>query len=431
MSKDLSASEAARILGVSLATLYSYVSRGMLTPSGALADRSKRYPHDEVLRLAARKADGKRGGHKVAAAMNWGTPVLETRISGIADGRLHYRGHDVLALADGATLEQVACLLWDDGGIDYFAAADANAADAAGTRAPRNAAAHASFAADAAAANSPYTADAAAVNSPFTAGVAAAIDSTRAMPPLEAAMCMLPVCAQSLSASNDFIAGAALMRMLAALLLKRAPSTQPLHLQVAQAWQADAAQTEWIRAALVLLADHELNASAFTVRCVASTGAGQAATLSAGLAALSGPQHGAGSTLIRAMLETALASHSIEAGIAAWFDGRDPSVVGFSHPLYPQGDPRGACLLERMSAWPQASAVLAIGERVATRLGMPANADFALAAMSVVCDWPPAAGEILFALARSAGWIAHAAEQIANGSMIRPRARYVGTYQVT
>lgn len=425
MSKDFSASEAARILGVSLATLYSYVSRGMLTPSGALADRSKRYPHDEVLRLAARKADGKRGGHKVAAAMNWGTPVLETRISGIADGRLHYRGHDVLALADGATLEQVACLLWDDSGIDYFAAAEAAgmctppAADAFGMCAPP------------AAAHAPFAADAGPANSPFTAGVATAIDSTRSMPPLEAAMCMLPVCAQSLTARNDFVAGAALMRMLAALLLKRAPSTQPLHLQVAQAWQADAAQTDWIRAALVLLADHELNASAFTVRCVASTGAGQAATLSAGLAALSGPQHGAGSTLIRTMLETALAADSIEAGIDAWFDGRDPSVVGFSHPLYPQGDPRGACLLERMSAWPQASAVLAIGERVAARLGMPANADFALAAMTVVCGWPPAAGEILFALARSAGWIAHAAEQIANGSMIRPRARYVGTYQVT
>lgn len=392
MNKDLSASEAARILGVSLATLYSYVSRGMLTPSGAQADRRKRYPRDEVLRLAVRKADGKRGGHKVAAAMNWGTPVLETRISGIAGGRLHYRGHDVLALAGGATLERVACLLWDDSGIDYFAADAAHA--------------------------------------PFVADVAAAIDGTRSMPPLEAAMCMLPVCARSLPARDGFVAGAALMRMLAALLLKRAPSTQPLHLQVARAWRADAAQTDWIRAALVLLADHELNASAFTVRCVASTGAGQAATLGAGLAALSGPQHGAGSTVIRAMLEAALVADCVEDGIAPWLDGRDASVIGFSHPLYPQGDPRGACLLARMAAWPQAGAVLAIGERVAARLDMPANADFALAAMSVVCGWPPAAGEILFALARSAGWIAHAAEQIANGGVIRPRARYVGNYQL-
>ncbi|MES2164495.1 MAG: citrate synthase family protein [Pseudomonadota bacterium] len=392
MNKDLSASEAARILGVSLATLYSYVSRGMLTPSGAQAGRRKRYPHDEVLRLAARKADGKRGGHKVAAAMNWGTPVLETRISRIADGLLHYRGHDVLTLAATATLEQVACLLWDDGGYDYFAAGQA-------------------------------------------APPASALASIAAMPPLEAAMCMLPVHAQAVPAQADdargrFIAGATLMRLLAGLLLKRAPDVAPLHLQVARAWQADAAQTDWIRAALVLLADHELNASTFTVRCVASTGASQAAALSAGLAALSGPQHGGGSTLIRAMLEAALASDSLEEGVTAWFDGRDPSLFGFSHPLYPQGDPRGAHLLARMAQWPQARAVLAIGDRVASGLGMPANADFALAAMSVVCGWPPAAGEILFALARSAGWIAQAAEQIADGGMIRPRARYVGRYQV-
>ena len=404
MNKDLSASEAARILGVSLATLYSYVSRGMLTPSCVQAERRKRYPHDEVLRLAARKADGKRGGHKVAAAMNWGTPVLETRISRIADGRLHYRGHDVLALAANATLEQVACLLWDDSGHDYFTAAAVEAALPAPALAS-------------------------------IAAIATACDKLPSMPPLEAAMCMLPMHAQAIPAQADdahgrFVTGAALMRMLAGLLLKRAPDVAPLHLQVAQAWQADAAQADWIRAALVLLADHELNASTFTVRCVAATGASQAAALSAGLAALSGPQHGGGSTLIRAMLEAALASDRLEDGIAAWFDGRDPSLFGFSHPLYPQGDPRGAHLLARMAQWPQAHAVLAIGERVAARLGMPANADFALAAMSIVCGWPPAAGEILFALARAAGWIAQAAEQIADGGTIRPRARYVGKYQV-
>jgi len=254
MNKDLSASEAARILGVSLATLYSYVSRGMLTPSCVQAERRKRYPHDEVLRLAARKADGKRGGHKVAAAMNWGTPVLETRISRIADGRLHYRGHDVLALAANATLEQVACLLWDDSGHDYFTAAAVEAALPAPALAS-------------------------------IAAIATACDKLPSMPPLEAAMCMLPMHAQAIPAQADdahgrFVTGAALMRMLAGLLLKRAPDVAPLHLQVAQAWQADAAQADWIRAALVLLADHELNASTFTVRCVAATGAIPTATAS-------------------------------------------------------------------------------------------------------------------------------------------------------
>lgn len=76
MNQDLSAPEAARILGVSLATLYSYVSRGMLTPISTQASRSKRYPREAVLRLAARKADAKRGGHLASAAMNWGVPVL-------------------------------------------------------------------------------------------------------------------------------------------------------------------------------------------------------------------------------------------------------------------------------------------------------------------------------------------------------------------
>lgn len=389
MNQDLSATEAARILGVSLATLYSYVSRGLLTPGLAQAGRRKRYPRDEVLRLAARKADGKRGGHQVAAAMNWGTPVLETRISRIADGRLHYRGHDVLTLAAGATLEQVACLLWDDGGADYFA----------------------------------------------TDATAIAITAGNAPPlsPLEAAMCALPVHARSLPAQPDdahgrFVTGAGLMRLLAATLLNSEPSTQPLHLQIAQAWHADAAQAEWIRAALVLLADHELNASTFTVRCVASTGASQAAALSAGLAALSGVHHGGGSTLARAMLQTALTSDNPERSIAAYFAGRDASLAGYSHPLYPQGDPRAAYLLNAMSAWPQARAVLATAEQAAAYLGLAPNAELALAAMSIVCDWPPAAGEILFALARAAGWIAHAAEQIADGGMIRPRARYIGNY---
>jgi len=392
MNQDLSATEAARILGVSLATLYSYVSRGLLTPGLAQAGRRKRYPRDEVLRLAARKADGKRGGHQVAAAMNWGTPVLETRISRIADGRLHYRGHDVLTLAASATLERVACLLWDDGGTDYFAA------DAA--------------------------------------VIAATAGSAPSLSPLEAALCALPVHAQSLPAQPDdahgrFVTGAGMMRLLAATLLNRAPSTQPLHLQIAQAWHADAAQAEWIRAALVLLADHELNASTFTVRCVASTGASLAAALSAGLAALSGAQHGGGSTLARTMLETALTSDNPERIIAAYYAGRDASLAGYSHPLYPQGDPRAAYLLNAMSSWPQARAALAAGEQAAAHLGMAPNADLALAAMSIACDWPPGAGEILFALARSAGWIAHAAEQIADGGLIRPRARYIGNYPST
>jgi citrate synthase len=398
MNKDLSASEAAHILGISLGTLYSYVSRGLLTPTSANASRSKRYPHEAVLRLAARKADGKRGGHLAAASMNWGVPVLETRISRISGGRLYYRGYDALALADDATLEKTACILWDDAQHDHFAG-------------------------------------------PFLALPKGVLDGartfTQGLAPLERAVALMPVLARALSARTGdacamFHAGPALMRMLAAVLLDTEPSALPLHAQVGRAWGADAVQSELIRAALVLLADHELNASAFTVRCVASTGAGLAATLSAGLAALSGPRHGGGSPSVKMLLDAALAAPSPMDVAANYFPTDDAAPEGYDHPLYPEGDPRAAYLLERLSripfTVPNAAAIMTICVEAGKRRGKLPNADFALAALQFAFGWPDSAAVVLFALGRSAGWIAHAGEQAANETLIRPRARYVGRF---
>ncbi|MEG0882465.1 MAG: citrate synthase, partial [Janthinobacterium sp.] len=264
MKNDLSALEAARLLGVSLPTLYSYVSRGLLASVSNGQSRRKRYPQEDVLRLAARKNDAKRGGQTAVAAMHWGLPVLETRISHILDGRLLYRGCDATALAESATLETAAGLLWDDNARDYFQQ-DVPA---------------------------------------LWQELASAPDA----PPLARAMLAMAMLS-SLPAPADMLqSGPALMRILAAALLQTAPSALPLHWQLAQAWQADTDQTELLRAALVLLADHELNASTFAVRCVASTGASLPMALSAGLAALSGNRHGGGSAAARCMLTQALAA---------------------------------------------------------------------------------------------------------------------------
>jgi len=110
MNHDLSAPDAARLLGVSPPTLYSYVSRGLLGSVSNGQSRRKRYPQEDVLRLAARKNDAKRGGQTATAAMHWGLPVLETQISQILDGRLLYRGCDATALAESATLGTTASL---------------------------------------------------------------------------------------------------------------------------------------------------------------------------------------------------------------------------------------------------------------------------------------------------------------------------------
>ncbi|NVI84321.1 citrate synthase family protein [Janthinobacterium sp. BJB401] len=389
MNNDLSASDAARLLGVSLPTLYSYVSRGLLASVSKGDSRRKRYPQEDVLRLAARRNDAKRGGQTAVAAMHWGLPVLETRISHILDGRLLYRGCDATALAESATLETAAGLLWDDNATDYFQQ-DAPA---------------------------------------LPPGLACASDAK----PLARAMLAMAMLS-SLPAPADMLqSGPALMRLLAASLLQTAPSALPLHQQLAQAWQADPDQTELLRAALVLLADHELNASTFAVRCVASTGASLPAALGAGLAALSGDRHGGGSAAARCMLTQVLAAPDARDSIDAFYKSITPEFAGFGHPLYPLGDPRAAYLLDRLSAlsqaYPQLRAILAACAVAGELLDARPNADLALAAMELAFGWPEGAALSVFALARSAGWIAHAAEQAASAALIRPRARYIGRHQ--
>ena len=389
MKIDLSALDAARLLGVSLPTLYSYVSRGLLASVSNGESRRKRYPQEDVLRLAARKNDAKRGGQTAVAAMHWGLPVLETRISHILDGRLLYRGCDATALAQQATLEAAASLLWDDNARDYF--------------------------------------------QQDVPALPQELVSAPDAPPLARAMLAMAMLS-SLPAPADMLqSGPALMRILAAALLQTAPSALPLHRQLAQAWQADTDQTELLRAALVLLADHELNASAFAVRCVASTGASLPMALSAGLAALSGDRHGGGSAAARCMLTQALAAPDARDAIGAFYKTIAPEFAGFGHPLYPQGDPRAAYLLDRLSALshahPQVAIILSVCATAGELLDARPNADLALAAMELAFGWPEGAALSVFALARSAGWIAHANEQAASAALIRPRARYIGRLQ--
>lgn len=399
MNKDLSAAEAARILGVSLATLYSYVSRGLLSPGSSGPARRKRYPHEDVLRLAARNSDARRGGQAAVAAMHWGLPVLETHISQINAGQLLYRGCEATALAGHATLEATACLLWDAGADDYFAQ------------------------------------DAAALPPGLLERALACVPGA---PPLQRAMAVMPALAHCVAPHTDTAGamarqGPVLMRLLAAILLGAAPSALPLHQQLARAWGADAAQGELIRAALVLLADHELNASTFAVRCVASTGASLPAALGAGLAALSGARHGGGSGAAMRMLAGALATPRPAAFIDAYYRSVAAELAGYGHPLYAQGDPRAAYLLARLDGMaqhtPRLAAILSTCAAAADALAARPNADLALAAMTLAFGWPDTAAISIFALARCAGWIAHAAEQAGDAAMIRPRARYVGRYR--
>jgi citrate synthase len=202
----------------------------------------------------------------------------------------------------------------------------------------------------------------------------------------------------------------------------------------------------------VLLADHELNASSFTARIAASTGADPYACVAAALATLSGPKHGSASELVARFADEVGGPEQAKAAVRA-LRKRGEVPPGFGHPLYPAGDPRTRPLLaitrdllatSRSPHLRRARTLLAIVDAVAeasrrerrrpetsrdadpARASVEPSVDVALAALVAVLGAQPAAGPGLFAVARSAGWLAHALEQRSAGFLLRPRARYVG-----
>jgi citrate synthase len=184
-----------------------------------------------------------------------------------------------------------------------------------------------------------------------------------------------------------------------------------------------------LRAALILCADHELNVSSFTARCVASAGSHPYAVVGAGLAALEGPRHGGATARVESMLESLRPARAIEEAVAARLR-RGESIDGFGHPLYRDGDPRARLLLDLMAERYGRSAegrFVASFAKAATRVtGDLPNIDFGLAALARVLRLPSGSPLVLFALGRSIGWVGHAMEQYATGQLIRPRAKYVG-----
>lgn len=380
MTSFLSAQQAAARLGVSLSTLYAYVSRGLLRAFPADDPRMRRYDRDAVERLAAARRRGRRPKEAARSALDFGLPVLELAITLIRDNRLCYRGQDATALAETDILEDVAALLW---------------------AMPREGAFGPVGTGEEAAGPSPdgdlMTRFAASTREDETAAWVA--DPARL-----AAGC------------------GALVRNLASCILGGPITSEPIHRQIAEAWRLDAAGADLVRRALVLCADHELNASSFTVRCVASTGASLRAAVLAGLAALSGPRHGGMTERVEQWLDGLDrdgAEDALRRRLAAGGE-----LPGFGHPLYPDGDVRAAALLARIAAAsPEAVAWIEAAQRLT---GRRPSLDPALVVLRRHLALPRGAAFWLFALGRSVGWIAHALEQRATGRLIRPRAVYVG-----
>jgi citrate synthase len=395
MAKDwLTSSEAARRLGVSAATLYAYVSRGLLRSEGTNGQRERRYSVDDVVRLKRRRAVGRKAESIAASTLDFGTPVLESGLTLIENGRLYYRGQDATRLARSASLEQVAELLWD---------CDDRPFDAK---------------------NLP----------PMSAVLRAAWAATPTLSTVDRCLVLLPAAARWDHPSwiEDRGAmletGARILRLLAAGVTGEPLSPRPVHEQLASAWHVPPQHAPLIRAALVLSADHEFNASTFAARVVASTGAHLYGSTIAGLAAINGPRHGGVTRRVASLFDTLDKATSTDAELARL--SRDETAPGFGHPLYPDGDVRAATLFEMMRGLRPRPPELALAEQLAAAVedsgGRKPNIDFATVTLERALGLPADAALALFLLGRTVGWIAHALEQAAHGALIRPRARYTG-----
>lgn len=183
---------------------------------------------------------------------------------------------------------------------------------------------------------------------------------------------------------------------------------------------------------LVLHADHELNASAFSARVTASTLSGLYSSVMAAIGTLKGSLHGGANEAVIRMLDEI----GDPARVDAWLDralASGDKVMGFGHRVYKEGDPRARILkamserTTRAAGRPQLFEISArLEERMAQEKGLIPNVDFYSASVYTAMGIPASLFTPIFAASRIAGWCAHVLEQYENNRIYRPRARYVG-----
>jgi citrate synthase len=407
----LTAKEAAETLNISQATLYAYVSRGWVRsePTGGKR-RTKQYYAEDIQRLKERQEQRRNPAEAAttaaAAALHFGQPVLESAVTLIADGRFYYRGYDATMLARQYTLEQVAVLLWDET-AEQPTAWEKTAAALFTAPLP-----------------------------PPTPRFQTIQDQVSDLSPMERFQILWP-----LAAANDFSAydfrpeavrqtGARILKLLAAIAAGVSPDGRTVAAALQHGWLPDEPQAAtWLNETLVLCADHELNLSAFTARCVASGETTLYGVVSAGLAALQGARHGGFTGRVEALFREAGTPEQARSALKARLK-RGDHISGFGHPLYPEGDPRARSLLALAKrARPNSAAVHlaeAINEATQTLVGLSPTLDFGLVTLSLALELPPGSPLALFAIGRTAGWIGHALEQQTLKQLIRPRASYIG-----
>jgi citrate synthase len=402
----LKAKEAADMLNISISTLYAYVSRGLIrSEQSAEGKRQRRYYAEDIEKLLARK-EGRRNPEKLAKdALHWGAPVLDSAITLMDSGKIYYRGYDVEVLARENTVEEVAALIWTQ---------------------------------DMANAERLFNLDFLVSAQKYETMLLHMEMDGAELTPIQELQTFLPSAAADDIASYDLrpaavaMAGARIMRLIASVVAGEVREDVSLPAMLQQGWCPDDEQAiEVFNAALIVTADHELNASSFAARVVASAGATPYATVLAGLSALQGVKHGGYIDRVDALFSEVNSPEKVRDVLAGRLRRGEP-IHGFGHKLYSEFDPRSQVILELLAEHYPNSSELQLAQTVidtvADLIGEFPRVDTALVILSRVLALPEGSAMTLFALGRTIGWIGHAIEQYETDRLIRPRARYIGKH---
>jgi len=397
----LSAEQAATRLGVQRATVYAYVSRGLLPRTVGSDGRTSWFSPDDVDELARRgrpRARDERAGSVDV--------VLTTALTRVSDDHLEYRGHDVAELARRCTFEAVAELLWTG-----------ELGTGEGT-----------------------------VWAPPDSALAVAGAATAALAPSAPTAARLAVAVAALAAADEArgdLRPDTVRRKARDLLAVLARTPEPVGSVPASGRPAPVARALWPRVSpdrpttarvraldrtLVVLADHELATSTLAARVAASTRANPFACVLAAIGALSGPLHGRAAIGVHRVLNEAHATGNPAAAVEGALGAGD-QLPGFGHSLYRGIDPRAEVVLDELPGISSGATLATVDavQRLATAAtGAEPNIDFALGALALTANMPLGATEGIFAVARTAGWVAHVLEEY-DERPLRYRARAIHT----
>ena len=407
----ISSGDALAMLGVKPQTLYAYVSRGLIGVAPSSADGDRRYFRRDVEAVTAKGRSTRAATSAAERSLRWGgAAVMHTAITFVGPGGPVYRGQPALDLARaGRTFEECAQLLWN-GALPKEVPVWSAPAVSQG------------FAA--------YARAICAVAQSNTSRHLLALVANAYIATVEHGGAGEPGRHERDARQLIQVLASAfgLLRTKPRLAPPGAPDPVAILVAKSSGIVLTRPAIAALNACLVVTADHELTPSTFVARIAASAGADSMSCITSALASFEGQQNGLGCDECEQALLTAGSRKAYLAAISRSLAERRP-VAGYNHFVYPDGDPRGDYLLEiatqlagktannRMVGW-----IGAAREQLGARPSVVAG----LVAVGAALGMPGRSAGALMALSRTAGWLAHSAEQRLSGVTVRPRARYIG-----